>query len=659
MSSKWLCLLALCLLPLTSAVANSPQQPPALMSANSVLQPAGLPDKTRFFIQPPLAEHHQKTLIRLEKSVRIAMADGVKLSTDFYFPDGVKGPFPTILMRTPYNKKVFRKSGSIAHYFAAQGYAVAVQDVRGKYESEGDYRISAADPEDGYAVLSWIAKQPWSSGKIGTYGCSYLGENQIQLAAQRHPNHSAAIAQAAGGAYGGTHRQFMYREGGVPELANSLGWFWGAGSKLRSQLPASLSDHDFSIMAEWFEFEAAKPKLDLEQAVWFLPVIDALKKQGNPLPTDYVDYLSSPPASPYWDSLNYVHDGDRFNVPTLHINSWYDGSANETLHLFNLLRSNSDSKKAADNQFVIMSPTGHCGSEQAGQSFVAGQRPMGDASLPYLQIYSQWFDHWLKNKTSNILTRPKVQYYLMGKNEWRSANSWPIPTIDYQRFYLHSAGHANSRNGDGRLSTVPPQQQPADHYIYDPSNPVPSVNVTGGAFDQSEVEGRKDVLVYTTEPLQQGLEVVGPLALVLFVSSSAKDTDFTAKLIDVHPDGRAYNLQQAILRARYREGFDQPVWMQAGEVYPLTLSLHATANYFQPGHRIRLEISSSNFPRYVRNLNTGGNNYDETSGVITTNSIHHNSAWPSHLILPLVRQPSAAAKPHRQVNQESHSAQRK
>ena len=565
-----------------------------------------------WFIRPEPAPSAR--LVRLEKNARVNTRDGVALATDIYFPHAQPGPFPSVVIRTPYDKTRYQKPDSVAYFFASRGYAVVVQDVRGKHASAGQFRIAADDRRDGYDLLSWIAAQPWSSGNIGTYGCSYLGENQIQLAAERHPNHKAALAQAAGGAYGGNHREFMYREGGVPELASSLSWFWHSGGRSSEGLPT----------------------LDIDKATHSLPVVDALAAQGNAQPNDYRDYMSRPPIDPYWQQLGYVTDADHFDVPTLHVNSWYDGSVNESLLLFNLFRQNSLTPRSSNNQFVMISPTTHCASERAGDALTVGERALGNAARDYLSLYLRWFDHWLKGEGDSHFALPKVQYYLMGKNQWQQAPAWPLPATDYQHFYLHSGGQANSLDGDGRLSAARPQQAGFDQFTYDPSNPVPSLGGPGGAVDQRPLEQRDDVLVYTSAALAQGLTVVGPISVQLSVSSSAPDTDFSVKLVDVYPDGRAFNLQEAIVRARYREGYEQAVMMTPENIYPVNISLHATANYFKPGHRIRLEVSSSNFPRYVRNLNTGGNNYDEIRGQVAVNRIHHGPQTPSYLRLPVV-----------------------
>ncbi len=589
--------------------------------------------------------------IRLEKTILVPMRDGVRLSTDVYSPVGVDGPLPVVLVRLPYNKNSyfrFGSPGSDAHWFAGHGYHVVVQDMRGRFESEGEYLVSAADRDDGYDAIEWISKQPWANGKVGTYGCSYLGENQIQLSATRHPNHAAAIPQAAGGGYRGTHRQFIFIDGGVPELASGLGWFWSAGAKHHLKRPPGMTDEEFRNDARVFEPWPHVEPLDFSEAFWHLPTNDIVRAFGGPV-SDYRDFYSRGPADPYWDDLNFVHDEDQFDVPALHVNSWFDGGVNETLLLMNLFSDNATSERGRDHQYAVISPTAHCLSELQPdwEDATIGELAVGDISFDYYKLYLDWFDHWLKGEDNGVTEMPKLQYYLMGQNAWQVASSWPLDGTEYRSYYLRSGGSANTRSGDGTLSTAPPDaDEPPDRYSYDPENPVETLGgaiccisadaAPAGAYDQTAAEMRDDVLVYTSEPLQSDVTVVGPITVTLFVSSSARDTDFTAKLVDVHPDGTAYNLQDSILRARYREGFDQQVFMEDGGVYELTLRLHATANVFKAGHRIRLQVSSSNFPRFVRNLNTGGNNFDETEWVVAENVVHHTAEYPSRLVLPVI-----------------------
>ncbi len=597
----------------------------------------------------PPARPEPKYAVRLETTVMVPMRDGVRLSTDLYFPEGAPARLPTILMRTPYNKKGSRREGSTARIFAGQGYVVAVQDKRGKWESEGTYVVSGGDREDGYDTVDWLSKQPWSNGSVGTFGCSYLGDVQIFQAPLRHPALKAMIPQASGssiGHAGGRYRYFGAWNGGAFELAAATGWFPENGSKLYYRPPPGTPDSIRRQYADYFNPAPTLPEIRHRELWWTLPLVSVMDRAGAP-PTDWEDFLSRELSDPWWDQFGYLRGDERFDTPALFINSWYDFGVAETLLEFELFRKNAQSDRARDNQFVIISPTTHCASGGASQNTRAGDRPLGDARKDYWRIYLDWFDHWLNGAENGITQMPKVQYYLMGANEWRSSDSWPVPGTRAVQYYLHSDGRANSRLGTGTLSTEPPaKDELPDHYTYDPATPVPSLggpvcctgtsDAPAGSFDQSPVEMRNDVLVYTTPPLTQGVEVTGPLHAVLFVSSSARDTDFTAKLVDVHPDGRAFNVQEGILRARYREGFHRKVWMQPDRVYEVPVDLQATANYFPAGHRIRLEVSSSNFPRFDRNLNTGGNNYDETAGVAARNTIHHSRRYPSHVVLPIV-----------------------
>ena len=589
--------------------------------------------------------------VTLDPTHMVPMRDGVRLATDFYFPVGAEEPLPVVQIRTPYSKMPHRRENSAARFFASHGFAVAVQDMRGRYQSEGEYFVSRDDRRDGYDMVSWLAGQSWSNGRIGTYGCSYLGENQMQLAATRNPNHAAALPQAAGGSL----RYFGVIFGGATELAASLGWFRGAGTKVFYRIPPGTPRETILQVEEMINPAPVPGELDFQAAWRTLPYIDMLKAAGAP-PTDFEAFVSHEPGDPWWNHIGYVSHQDRFDVPALHVNSWYDIGVSETLKLFNLLSDNAESDRGRNNQFAIISPTDHCTSEIATSRTVVGELDLGDARLDYWNIYLRWFDHWLRDEgagdsagdeRADFEGMPRLQYYLMGANEWRTAESWPVEGTEFRPMYLHSGGGANTRDGDGRLSWEPPAaDQPADVFVYDPDNPVPTIGgpvcCTGtaeapaGGFDQSAVEDRDDVLVYTSEPLTEGLEVTGPIELVLYVSSDARDTDFVGKLVDVHPDGTPINIQEGILRARYREGYGRKVWMEESGVYEVRIDLQATANHFLPGHRIRVEVTSSSFPRWDRNLNTGGNNYDETEWVVARNSVHHGPGHASHVLLPIV-----------------------
>jgi putative CocE/NonD family hydrolase len=312
------------------------------------------------------------------------------------------------------------------------------------------------------------------------------------------------------------------------------------------------------------------------------------------------------------------------------------------------VRNNAKDPEVRDNQYLVIAPVLHCSYTRATENTIVGERSVGDARLNYdAQIYS-WFDFWLKGKQNDFKENtPRVQYYTMGSNKWQSSETWPPSNAKMETFFLQSGGEANSLFGDGKLmSKKPGEQDNADAFTYDPMNPVTSYGgnvcctgnaVKGGSFDQQVMETRNDILVYTTDPLNEGVEVSGSIETMLYISSDVKDTDFTVKFIDVYPDGSAYNLDETIQRVRYREGYDKELFMEKGKVYKVNLTPMSTSNYFEKGHRIRIEISSSNFPRFARNMNTGGNNFDEKYGVVAHNRVHHSNEYPSQIRIPIVK----------------------
>ena len=584
--------------------------------------------------------------VRLEKSVMIPMRDGTRLSTDLYFPIGGDKQLPTILVRDPYNKNRGRAKtpAQETYFFASHGYVVAKQDSRGKYESEGIYSPPHGhEATDGYDTVDWLSKQAWSNGKVGTTGCSYPGETQMLQAPLMHPNLAAMIPQGAGGVIGAANGKYNYWagfKGGVLDHRAGMSWYATAGIKYSLKPPPGLSDEEVRQIRDFYEPNAIHvPEMDWDKLMWHLPLVDVMKEAGAP-PNDWTKLVTAEFGDPWWHEEMGFYDGtEEFNVPALHMSSFYDLSVDDTAFAFNYFRDKSVSKRSADNQFLILAPTEHCGWDDATEHTTVGELDMGDTRKDWNGIYLQWFEHWLKDIDNGITGMPKVQYFVMGLNQWRSAAAWPLPEIDYQNFYLHSDGSANSVFGSGVLSKIKPTDEAPDLFTYDPGNPVPSIGGARdlpGARDQAEIEARDDVLVYTTKELDRGIEVTGPITLILYVSSTAKDTDFTAKLIDVYPDGRAYNVQDGILRVRYREGFTKKVWMEEGNTYRIELDMSITSRYFQPGHKIRLQVSSSNFPNFERNLNTGGNNFDESEWVIAENTIHHSDIYPSHLILPVI-----------------------
>ena len=592
--------------------------------------------------------------IVIEKSIMVPMRDGVRLSTDLYMPEGAGDALPVILMRDPYDKNIPTSAGhkyrlEFLMSLVQKGYVVAIQDMRGRFESEGRYKPGMNNRNDGYDTITWLTDQPWSNDRVATFGCSYTGDTQVVLATTRHPKHVAAAPMASTTGFYSPGRPWVSYDGGAFELAQTAGWFSRSGSEVVYGPPAWVDRQ------EWFRSDAAKlyrQTAGRENDIAYfpfistLPVIDILRKSDSP-PTQYENFVSNNPEGDYFKELEWASENDQFDTPMLFVDSWYDYGVAEALELWNLAKKNSVSRRSRENQFIIIAPTKHCAyiNSAGSEQLFVGDRDMGDVRLDYRDIQYRWYDHWLNDVDNGITDMPKVQYYLMGKNEWRSSDVWPLENTDYRKFFLHSGGRANSLHGDGTISTTAPADEPEDRFVYDPATPVPSLGgqacCTGteegaGSYDQTATEMRNDVLVFTSDVLDQGVDVTGPLEVVLYVGSSAKDTDFTAKLIDVYPDGRAFNVQEGALRMRYREGLSKKVWMQEGMVYEARLNLHATANYFGPGHRIRLEVSSSNFPRWDRNLNTGGNNYDETEWVVAKNSLFHSAEYPSHLLLPVI-----------------------
>jgi putative CocE/NonD family hydrolase len=584
-------------------------------------------------------------------NVFITMRDGIHLATDLYIPKGNPGDrFPVVLIRTPYGNFPGNYLERSITVFASHGFAVAVQDKRGKYRSEGTYLVSGGDAEDGYDTIDWLSKQSWSNGRIGTYGCSYLGDIQIFAAQTKHPALKAMIPQASGssaGSIGGLYRYFGERIGGVNEWAATIGWFAKNGAKIAPRLPATLGEREYTALYAPYNQAPKEPVIDYQRAWRHLPMVDALRDQGFP-DSDFVDNIERQELDPYWKQLPYMTDAYTSNVPALFVNSWYDFGADITFFEYDWFRQHSITAEARDNQYVIISPGTHCSSErEAREDAVVGTRPMGDTRFEYWQTYLAWFDYWLKGDSKareTIDAWPRFRYFLMGDNKWQSSESWPPKGSHEIRLLMGSNGHANSLLGDGVLSFSEAGAGAAfDSFVYDPDNPVPSLGgamcCTGtadampGAQDQRPVEERNDVLVYTSETLKSGIEVTGPVEVTLFVSSTAIDTDFTAKLVDVYPDGRAFNILESIRRARYRDGFERAVWMRSDRVYELRIPIGVTSNYFPPGHRIRLEVSSSNFPRFDRNLNVGGDNATATTWVVAKNRVFHSSKYPSGLKL--------------------------
>ena len=590
----------------------------------------------------------------IEQKVMMPMRDGVRLSTDIYVPKTDK-KVPIIFSRTPYNFNSWgdgeekTRTHERAYEALKRGYAYVVQNERGRYFSEGKWDILGIPLTDGYDAFSWMSKQPWSNGKIGTLGCSSTAEWQMAVAALDHPSHAAMVPQGFGagvGRVGEFFEQGNWYRGGVEQLLFAT-WLYGVEhDEFKPRIPAGATQEDLLRISRFYDLAPENPKVDWSVKLKHLPIKDLLKNVGGKKEI-FDKMIVRKPNDKDWFNGGLYHDDMDFGVPSFWFVSWYDVATSPNIALFNHVRNNSSDSFVRDNQYLIIAPTLHCGFTRATENTIVGERNLGDARLNYDEQIYDWFDLMLKEKQNDFKENtPRIQYYTMGSNKWQSSEVWPPENTEMTTFYLSSDGSANTLYGDGKLTTLKRKiKNNSDTFLYDPMDPVTSNGggvccmgnaVKGGAYDQQELETRDDVLVYTSETLKNGFEVTGFINSSIYISSDVKDTDITIKLIDVYPDGTAYNIDETIQRVRYREGYDKEVFIEKNQVYKINMTPMATSNFFKKGHQIRIEVSSSNFPRFSRNLNTGGANYDETESVIALNKIHHSKRYPSNIKLPFI-----------------------
>ena len=595
-----------------------------------------------------------KEIAVVDQKVMMPMRDGIRLATDIYRPKG-PGKYPVILSKTPYNfnqwidgKEAIRQYET-AYDAVKRGYVYIVQNERGRFFSEGVWDILGTPTTDGYDAFSWISSQEWSNQKIGTIGCSSTAEWQMAVASLDHPAHTALVPQGFGagvGKIGNLYEQGNWFRGGAQQMLFTSWLYSVQNDRVRPTFPVDITQEELIRVSRNFDLAPENPKVDWVTALKHLPVQDIIKNVNGPIGV-YEDMIRRKPNDQKWFQGGLFHDNMAFTKPSYWFVSWYDVATTPNISLFNLLRDKSKFPEAADNQYLVIAPTLHCSFKRATENTIVGERSVGDARLDYDALTYSWFDYWLKGQENGVKSKlPRVQYFTMGSNKWQQSETWPPKEAVATPFYLNSNGKANSRNGNGVLTLSVPKTDMPDQFSYDPANPVNSFGgnvccignaIQGGSLDQQTMELREDILVYSTPPLTEDVEITGFIESVLFVSSDAKDTDFTLKLIDVYPDGKAYNLDETIQRVRYREGYDKEVFMEKDKVYEVKLSALSTSNFFPKGHQIRIEISSSNFPRFDRNLNTGGNNYDEKVGVVAKNKVHHSTKYPSRIILPMIK----------------------
>ncbi len=563
---------------------------------------------------------------KVDINVMVPMRDIVELATDVYRPKS-EGRFPAILVRLPYGKtEAYCEMPAFGWYFAKRGYVFVVQDVRGKYDSEGvfgPHELYFNESDDGYMTQEWISNQSWSNRKIGTLGDSYYAYTQWASAPLRNPHLKTMVTVVmATDQYG----EETYIDGAF-HLYSNLGWLYQMWETKTMLFPGIKSD---LVPINWRH----------------LPLITADEASGRVIPF-YKEIIKHPNRDSYWKAKSNDYPFNQVTVPVLHISGWYDLYVRGQLKDYVAMTKKAATLEARRNQKLVVGAWHHeiprFGSAEEREFGSGKDIDFGpNADLNIMALCLRWFDYWLKGIDNGIMDEPPIRIFVMGENVWRYENEWPLTRTRYTKYYFHSNGRANSMYGDGVLNTkAPDNPEPPDTFVYDPNDPVPSAAEDLWYFlntvkDQRIIEKRDDVLVYTTLPLTKAVEVTGPLSVRLYASSTARDTDFTGKLVDVQPNGYAQYIQEGIIRARYRESRENPILIKPGKTYEYTIDLWATSNLFKTGHKIRVEISSSNFPRFDRNPNTGHKFGMDAKTMKATQTIYHDRSHPSHIRLPTI-----------------------
>ena len=559
------------------------------------------------FVSLPTNTPDVYTRVNVEKNVAVPMRDGIKLYANIYKPDA-DGKFPVILIRLPYGKnEPYCIMPAYGKYFARKGYACVVQDVRGKYASQGKFEPFINEAADGYDTLDWIASQPWCDGNIGMTGESYYGYTQWAVAWLNHPN----LKCIAPGVM-------------TTDLSGQARYNSGAFS--------------LQTAGTWaYEMHARKVNNPLRLDYWHLPLISMDDDAG--VRCDYYkDWIRHPSRDAYWEPINICQKYNQVKIPIYHWGGWYDVYISGTINGWHGMKENSDSMEARKNQWLLIAPTDH--ELTPAETNRIGRIDIGKEAWTRDRL-QRFFDYWLKGADNGFDRTPRVEIFTIGDNKWRYEDEWPPAKIKYTRYYFHSGGGANTLSGDGLLDSRQPGDEPTDSYVYDPDNPVTislemSVYEMAELKDRASVEQRADVLVYTTPNLEKDLEITGPITATLFAASSARDTDFTAALVDVFPDGYTHMIQEGIVRARYRDSASEASLIEPGKIYQYTIDLRATSYVVKRGHRIRVEISSSNFNRWDRNPNTGHEFGMDAETMKATQTIYHDRQHPSHITLPII-----------------------
>jgi len=571
-----------------------------------------------------------KTLI-VERDVKARMRDGVILRADVYRPN-TSTALPVLLQRTPYGKGF--SNPAFALMAAERGYAVAIQDTRGRWASDGDGYPLVHEMDDGYDSVEWAAHQPWADGKVGMFGASYVGYTQWAAAATQPPSLKAVVPEVTF-----CDPSTIAYHGGAFTLGVMVSWGLMSGAQMAIQRMQGDEEGKSKLLGELIELAdgMATGKTFARLPLRDMPLIG---REG--IFPYFHDSLSHPTSDVYYERIRCPHE--RIQVPALHIGGWYDIFVASTLHDFCGIRAHGGSELARSSQKLMVGPWLHGLLEGLVGEVDFGLRASSALVLPD-ERKLRWFDYWLRDEKNGVMDEPPISIFVMGDNQWRTEAEWPLARTRYTPYYLHSGGAANTLHGDGTLATEGPPAEPVDTFVYDPRHPMPTrggglccwnAGLAAGAYDQRAVEARPDVLVYTTSTLENDVEVTGPIEVHLWAASSAPDTDWTAKLVDVHSCGYARNVQDGIIRAHCSGPDGRATQIARGAIHEYVIDLGATSNVFKAGHRIRVEISSSNFPRFDRNPNTGHALGEDDELRPATQTILHDADHPSHIVLPIV-----------------------
>ncbi|HLV99153.1 MAG TPA: CocE/NonD family hydrolase [Ktedonobacterales bacterium] len=578
--------------------------------------------------------------VHVDFDVPATMRDGITLRANIYRP-AAEGAYPVLLTRLPYGKDFPLGSSVLDPVKAArQGYITVVQDTRGRFTSEGDWYPLRDEGPDSYDSIEWAATLPGSNGKVGTYGASYFGFTQWVGAIQSPPHLAAMVPYIT---WANPH-DGVFSRGGALELGIQASWLLETG--LDTVLRRERGNPDPRV--GYAKMVALAQEIDRLPAEGYqsLPLKAFEPFRRTNLGESFFDGIEHPFAPEYSAPSTILGHHGKVNVPCYNAGGWYDIFLAGTLRNFQEMRAHGATPEARQARLLI-GPWSHTNASNTVGDTAFGygaSAALINLQIDFMSLQLRWFDRWLKGIENGVDREPPVKIFVMGENVWRDEQEWPLARALPTPFYLHSGGHANTLEGDGSLTTELPSDESADRFEYDPLNPVPTLGGSllmpavyrSGAINQQPIERRDDMLVYTSAPLEHDLEVTGPITVTLWAASSAPDTDFVARLVDVHPDGFARNLTDGIIRARYRHGLQTPELLEPGKAYEYTIDLWATSNLFKAGHRIRLDITSSNFPRWDRNLNTGHEIGADAEVQSATQTILHSREYPSHVLLPVV-----------------------